>query len=289
MTKKYYVQNEQSLISKNKHNVYLHRVINNLSSLSYIYIDEESNETIFSDIKKMLCLSYCIKGKAETSIKDLNVRYKYEEGEAILFWTNKTLSFESNKQTRDFESLCVYFNIEEIHQEYISKIFNGIGMKKISLPNNVLKTLSNFHHIMKDDSKENVLLLNSHTYYILHWIIKNYNFLIDEQQNITRNNIKNILLEVEKNINMNWSIEDIAKKLNMSKVEFYKAFQTIYQTTPKAYITEIKMNKAQHLLQKNHSIQEVSNLIGFSNRNNFSRAFTKYFGYCPKKHHKHNQ
>jgi AraC-like DNA-binding protein len=63
-----------------------------------------------------------------------------------------------------------------------------------------------------------------------------------------------------------------------------KQFRKQYRSSLRTYIHEQKMAHALFLLQdKNITINEVADLTGYNNANNFTRAFTLYFNRSPSK------
>jgi AraC-like DNA-binding protein len=81
------------------------------------------------------------------------------------------------------------------------------------------------------------------------------------------------------------SIEEYAKKCNMSCCWFIRSFKNYTGTTPTQYITNIRINKAKTLLNTgSFTISEVANLVGYDNPLYFSRIFKKNVGDAPKEY-----
>lgn len=78
------------------------------------------------------------------------------------------------------------------------------------------------------------------------------------------------------------SIQDIADACFINKVYLCRIFKRYTSETPMAYVTKLKMNKAALLLMNtNHSIKQISMMLGFENQYYFSRAFKKAYGLSP--------
>ncbi|WP_106767538.1 AraC family transcriptional regulator [Paenibacillus faecalis] len=83
------------------------------------------------------------------------------------------------------------------------------------------------------------------------------------------------------------SREDIAAKSNISIRHLNRIFQSYYQTTPFAYLQQLRLEHACRLLKTTSlPISEVSFESGFNDSNYFTRQFTKAFGMSPKMYRK---
>jgi AraC-like DNA-binding protein len=85
----------------------------------------------------------------------------------------------------------------------------------------------------------------------------------------------------------NIRIEDICNQIHLSPYYFIRMFRESTGMTPHEYLLKIRMEKALELLRKgNHSIEEVSGLIGFISPAHFSSAFRKAMGISPSEYRK---
>lgn len=84
------------------------------------------------------------------------------------------------------------------------------------------------------------------------------------------------------NFNKNFSLDDVARSVNISPYYFSKLFKDKTGKNFVEYLTIIRMNAARQLLQ-NHmlSIKEVCIESGYFDPNYFSRIFKKQFGVTP--------
>ncbi len=74
----------------------------------------------------------------------------------------------------------------------------------------------------------------------------------------------------------------LAAKCNISEVYFRKVFAEKYKTTPKKYISEIRISKAKGLLAEGcMKIASVAKCCGFSNQYHFCRVFKQKTGLTP--------
>ena len=83
------------------------------------------------------------------------------------------------------------------------------------------------------------------------------------------------------------SLNQLAAVANLSRSRFCHLFTLLTQTTPMAYLKQVRMVKAQQLLLRtDQNIAEVSENVGFTNQFHFSREFKKETGYAPLKYRK---
>lgn len=89
------------------------------------------------------------------------------------------------------------------------------------------------------------------------------------------------------NIYTQISLDDLCKYVNLSKYYFIRSFKKVTDTSPMAYFTLLKIQKACGLLMKDKlQIQDISEKLGFSTPYYFSETFKKVTGYSPKQYRK---
>jgi len=72
------------------------------------------------------------------------------------------------------------------------------------------------------------------------------------------------------------SIETLASISNMSRSAFRRAFTSIMETTPGAYITTIRINNARKLLSEtSKTISDIAEECGFYDQSHFTKAFIR--------------
>lgn len=106
-----------------------------------------------------------------------------------------------------------------------------------------------------------------------------------EQSFITKMN-DIIKLNVE---NPKFSVEDLAYKLGVSRVQLYRKVKAIIGINISDHINNVKLEKAAELLKSNNmNISEIAYSLGFSSPNYFSTAFKNKFGISPKEYKSSN-
>lgn len=87
---------------------------------------------------------------------------------------------------------------------------------------------------------------------------------------------------VELNITTNLTLEELAFLCHTSVSTFKRRFQRLYQTTPRQYFLQRKMELAKTLLLQNESPGEVFYKVGYENHSSFSQSFRQVFGISPR-------
>jgi len=96
---------------------------------------------------------------------------------------------------------------------------------------------------------------------------------LEQLNNIIYENIENSALDVEQ----------LAKKMNMSRPTFYRKIKVVSDLTPNELINLARLKKAAELLAEgNYKIYEVAEKVGYNSQTNFGRSFLKQFGITPR-------
>lgn len=81
------------------------------------------------------------------------------------------------------------------------------------------------------------------------------------------------------------SVNSIADKLGISRVQCTRVFSKIYGASPRQYISEQRLLLAKgRLLNSNKTIETIAQEIGFSSLSHFSRQFKTWTGVAPLKY-----
>lgn len=85
------------------------------------------------------------------------------------------------------------------------------------------------------------------------------------------------------NCMQNISIDQLSYELNMSPANFCQYFKKVTKTTPKQYLTRLRLEKAKELLRVGN-VTEVAMDLGYSNISHFIGLFKKMYGITPKQY-----
>lgn len=77
------------------------------------------------------------------------------------------------------------------------------------------------------------------------------------------------------------TIAQLAELVNLSPFHFARMFKLSFGTSPAHYITRARIEKTRALLQGQHSLAEISALVGFNQQSHMSAQFKKATGFTP--------
>lgn len=96
--------------------------------------------------------------------------------------------------------------------------------------------------------------------------------------------LSEILALMETNLEEPLRPGDLAKTVNISTRQLERLFRRYLSSTPKKYYTDLRLQRAQHLLlQTNMSVTEIAVASGFNAASHFSRLFRQRYGMSPHK------
>ena len=80
----------------------------------------------------------------------------------------------------------------------------------------------------------------------------------------------------------NITLKDVCAQFLQGKTQLCKIFRESTGQSPMEYYMNIKINEAKKLIrEKNYSVTEISDMLGYSSIHIFSRAFKKAVGMSP--------
>ncbi|KZN64431.1 hypothetical protein N478_22305 [Pseudoalteromonas luteoviolacea S4060-1] len=79
-------------------------------------------------------------------------------------------------------------------------------------------------------------------------------------------------------------LDDLANAAFLSRFHYVRVFKRMYGLTPRAYLRNLRVNKAKELIKNGISITTVCFDIGYESPSTFSSVFKKCTGYAPKEY-----
>lgn len=97
--------------------------------------------------------------------------------------------------------------------------------------------------------------------------------------------IKYLKEYVENNYIYDISMQEAAEEMGYSDAYFSKLFKQYFNQNFMAYLTEYRIKKAKELLSNtNHSIKDISRMVGYTDSNYFAKIFKRLVGEIPSKY-----
>lgn len=110
---------------------------------------------------------------------------------------------------------------------------------------------------------------------------------IPQKTDISHPNIVKLTDYINNNFNKQLTLEESAKKLNMSRTYLSKLFHSNTGFTFKNYLSIIRIKHSKELLRNtNKSVIDIANECGFEDSNYFSTVFKKSENMSPLKYRK---
>jgi len=79
------------------------------------------------------------------------------------------------------------------------------------------------------------------------------------------------------------SIESMAAKVFLSPRQFSRAFKSAYNTTPAAFVEELRLSEASSRLSAQRvGVDAIARSVGYGSSDVFRRAFERRFGVTPR-------
>ena len=123
---------------------------------------------------------------------------------------------------------------------------------------------------------------------------KIFSYFISQNQVLLTSDQSQINLQIidgflEKNIDSQVTLEEMAEVSGLSKFHFAKKFQKQTGLSPVRYFLELKIKHACELIDRTQlTIKEVSSRLGYDDPYYFSRLFKKIMGISPKQYRESN-
>ena len=97
--------------------------------------------------------------------------------------------------------------------------------------------------------------------------------------------IKYLKEYVENNYIYDISMQEAAEEMGYSDAYFSKLFKQYFNQNFTAYLTEYRIKKAKELLSNtNHSIKDISRMVGYTDSNYFAKIFKRLVGEIPSQY-----
>jgi len=95
-----------------------------------------------------------------------------------------------------------------------------------------------------------------------------------------------LLKSIDENMdNLDFTVEQLASDVAMSRASLYKKMQTMLGITPNEFLRSVRMKHAARLLaETQHSVNQISLMVGFQTPRYFSQCFKQIYGMTPSEY-----
>ncbi len=108
-----------------------------------------------------------------------------------------------------------------------------------------------------------------------------YNYAIKDYSKL----IRNAILFIRRRITTSISLQDIADYLFVSKEHLARQFKKETKMTVSKFINHAKIIESKKLLkERNHTVLDISTMLGFSSSSHFTKVFKEEMGLTPKQY-----
>ena len=95
---------------------------------------------------------------------------------------------------------------------------------------------------------------------------------------------------IEHHLEQNITVSDLAACMHLSEARFYVVFKEKLGMSPKAWLQNVRLERAAHLLlQEDYGLEQIAQSCGFANAFHLSRLFKKWTGSAPSTWRKNHQ
>jgi transcriptional regulator GlxA family with amidase domain len=86
---------------------------------------------------------------------------------------------------------------------------------------------------------------------------------------------------IHKNLDQPISVQGLAEMVHMGQTSFYENFKKVMHMSPLKYAKSVKLDRAQMLIREGKKANEAAYLVGYNSPAQFSREYTRHFGFAP--------
>lgn len=246
------------------------------------------------DFNKIIILisgnvTYLIEGKT----------YKLKPWDVLLINSNEIhmVSVESNEP---YERIIMWVNSSFLQRHYanandlltcfhlVMETKNNLLRMNFEVLKNLKDLLKQIEEAFRSEEFGSYVLKNS--LFLQFIVLINRQFILMDNRPTEDieydESISRILEYINKNLNMDLSIDTIASNFYMSKYYLMHKFKKQTGCTIHNYIMKKRLMLASYLIQDGKTITEVCSECGFEDYSNFLRAFKKMYGLAPKSYYK---
>ncbi len=182
--------------------------------------------------------------------------------------------------------ICGYFSFRNDVSQLLFKNFPSLFVLRAEEVNNDLWLKASFDFLLseaRNSSPGGELIVNKLTEVLLVQVIRQYAHTHLPDHSFARalydRHIGKALELMHGHPEQDWTLEKLAKEVGVSRASFAKRFKDLVGVGMFAYLTDIRITRAKHLLEKTDlPIYSIAESVGYASDVAFSRAFKKATG-----------
>lgn len=221
-------------------------------------------------------LIYLTEGSGKAVIN--NISMPVSEGDIIFFASGTPLCFFFEKNSQHY---WLHFSGCKAEEIISSAGISGSGIYKVGIHSEIENIFYKISYQIIQSNNIHDLFCCSFFIELMAYIKEFLN--VNHTAVINRTKIYPALLAMSTSYNMPYDLSYYAELCGMSISGFKSSFSKIVHVTPLTYLTSIRLERAKILLkEKDLSISQIANQVGYQDPLYFSRIFKKHIGVSPK-------
>ncbi|MEG1312247.1 MAG: helix-turn-helix transcriptional regulator [Romboutsia sp.] len=246
------------------------------------FYQEKSTNYLFKGEKHYFWeLTFVDRGILYTNIDGID--YTLNQGD-LIFYTPNQYHNQYTKNEKSCSYLTVTFNMNFSDINLLSNRVFSSNKDIYFIINNLIKELTNESLYSSEFSLcyLKLLILKVLTIDFENTIIKPVN---NVQQNFDNKLLEKVLKFIDNNIYRPIDNHQLCTEFNISNSKLHLLFKSNMNSTAKTYINNLKLKKSKDLIKEsNHTIGEISEILGFNSVHYFSKKFKKTYGFSPREY-----
>lgn len=222
-------------------------------------------------------------GKRKLSCK--NKEYIINSGDIILFnpFENHTCE-QLDNMPLDYRCLNINTNImQKMVFEINKKDYIPEFSQNVIIKNELFYLLHDLHKMILE--KQNDFHKEELFFFLIEQLIAKYS---DSNKELNAEKVNNkielICKYLENNYSKRITLDELANLSSLNKYYLLRAFTKFKGITPYRYLQNIRINKAQKMLENGTEVLEAAMSSGFSDQSHFTNFFKEFTGLTPKQY-----
>lgn len=222
-------------------------------------------------------------GKRKLSCK--NKEYVINSGDIILFnpFENHTCE-QLDNMPLDYRCLNINTDImQKMAFEINKKDYIPEFSQNVIIKNELFYLLHDLHKMILE--KQNDFHKEELFFFLIEQLIAKYS---DSNKELNAEKVNNkielICKYLENNYSKRITLDELADLSSLNKYYLLRAFTKFKGITPYRYLQNIRINKAQKMLENGTEVLEAAMSSGFSDQSHFTNFFKEFTGLTPKQY-----